>query len=203
VSGNGVIDVAFVTTNPGKFREAEAILRPYGVRLRWLNRRLMEPQSEDLGEVALAKARSAPKLRGWLLVEDSGLFIRSLAGFPGVYSAHFLKLWGFPPILRLLRGERRGASFRSVAVLRDGRTVRRFVGQVSGSIARRAAGSGGFGYDPIFVPRGYRLTFAELPPEAKNRLSHRGRSMRQAGRYLARTAGRDRPGSRGVMPRPR
>lgn len=185
-----MIDVAFVTTNPGKFREAREILRPYGVRLRWLRRSLLEPQSDDLRAVAVAKARSVPKRGGYVLVEDSGLFVRALNGFPGVYSAHFLELWGFPPVLKLLRDRPRGAAFRSVAALRRGRTIRTFAGEVRGSIAPRAAGSGGFGYDPIFVPRGYRVTFAQLPAEAKNRLSHRGRSMRQVGRYLARTSGR-------------
>ena len=183
-----MIDVAFVTTNPGKFREAREILRPYGVRLRWLRRALVEPQSADLREVAVAKARAVPRRTGYVLVEDSGLFVRALNGFPGVYSAHFLKLWGFPPVLRLLRGRPRGAAFRSVAALRHGRAIRTFVGEVQGSIASRPAGSTGFGYDPIFVPRGYRRTFAQLPTETKNRLSHRGRSMRQVGRYLARSS---------------
>lgn len=184
-----MIDVAFVTTNPGKFREAREILRPYGVRLRWLRRALLEPQAEDLREVAVAKARSVPTRPGYVLVEDSGLFVRALNGFPGVYSAHFLKLWGFPPVLRLLRGRPRTAAFRSVAALRRGRRIRTFAGEVRGCIASRAAGSGGFGYDPIFIPNGYRLTFAQLPAETKNRLSHRGRSMRQVGRYLARASG--------------
>jgi XTP/dITP diphosphohydrolase len=185
-----VVDVAFVTTNRGKFREAEAILRPYGVRLRWVRRSLLEPQADALEAVAVAKARSVRGPRGWVLVEDSGLFVPSLAGFPGVYSAHFLRVWGFPPLLRLLRGRPRGAYFRSVAALRRGSRVRTFVGEVRGSIAARASGAGGFGYDPIFVPYGFRHTFAQLPQAEKSRLSHRGRSMEQVGRYLQRIAPR-------------
>ncbi len=194
-----MIDVAFVTTNRGKFQEAREILRPYGIRLVWLRRELVEPQAEDLRTVAVAKLRSVPRRPGWVLVEDSGLFVRSLRGFPGVYSAHFLKLWGFPPLLELLRRRPRRASFRSVAALRQGRTIRTFAGEVRGSIAARASGRGGFGYDPIFVPDGYRVPFARLPPETKNRLSHRGRSMRQVGRFLARSARGRRAVSRGVM----
>lgn len=185
-----MVEVAFVTTSEGKFREAREVLRPYGVRLRWVRRSLVEPQSDDLAEVARAKASSVRGVRGYVLVEDSGLFVRSLQGFPGVYSAHVLRIWGFPPLLELLRRRPRGAVFRCVAVLRRGRAVRTFVGEVEGSIARRASGAHGFGYDPIFVPRGHRRTFAELPPSIKNALSHRGRAMEKVGVYLQRETAR-------------
>jgi XTP/dITP diphosphohydrolase len=181
----GVVDVVFVSTNPGKFREARAILRRYGVRLRWARRSLPEPQADELEEVARSKAASVRGLRGYVLVEDSGLFVRSLHGFPGVYSAHFLRIWGFPPILELLRRRPRAALFRSVAALRRGRSIRTFTGEVHGAIARRAAGRHGFGYDPIFVPRGRALTFGQLPSSVKNATSHRARSMEAVGEYLA------------------
>lgn len=192
-----MVDVAFVTTNPGKFREARAILRPYGVRLRWLRRTLTEPQADDLGAVARWKAASVRGVRGYVLVEDSGLFVRSLRGFPGVYSAHFLRVWGFAPVLELLRRRPRDAVFRSVAALRRGRQVRLFVGEVPGRIARRASGRQGFGYDPIFVPRGFRTTFGSLPASVKNSLSHRARSMAQVGRFLSRRAPPKARNSRG------
>ncbi len=194
----GVVDVVFVSTNRGKFVEAREILRPYGVRLRWLRQRLAEPQAEDLATVARAKAAAVRGIRGYILVEDSGLFIDSLEGFPGVYSAHFLKLWGFPPILELLRRRGRRATFRSVAALRNGRSVRTFLGTVYGTIARRPAGRHGFGYDPIFVPHGRRATFGELGPSVKNAVSHRARSMEAVGRFLAAV-----PGGRPASPRAR
>jgi len=181
-----VVDVAFVTTNRGKLREAREILKPYGVRVKWLRRSLPEPQADDLAEVARSKAVAVRGVRGYVLVEDSGLFVPSLQGFPGVYSAHFLRIWGFPPLLELLRRRRRAALFRSVAVLRRGRSCRTFVGEVHGSIARRAAGTNGFGYDPIFVPDGYRRTFGDLPPSVKDAVSHRARAMRQVGEFLSR-----------------
>jgi XTP/dITP diphosphohydrolase len=181
-----VVAVAFVTSNRGKFREARALLAPYGVRLSWVRRTLPELQSDDLAEVARSKSAAIRGRRGWVLVEDSGLFVASLHGFPGVYSAHFLRLWGFPPILELLRKRPREAAFRCVAVLRHGTDRRTFAGEVRGSIARRPAGRHGFGYDPIFVPTGYRRTFAELPARTKNSLSHRGRALRQVGAFLAR-----------------
>jgi len=180
-----LVEVAFVTTNPGKFREAQAILGQRGVRVRWLRRSLHEPQSDDLAEVARSKANDVRGVRGYVLVEDSGLFIPSLRGFPGVYSAHFLRIWGFPPILELLRHRRRAAVFRSVAVLRRGKSSRTFVGEVEGTIARRPSGHQGFGYDPIFVPKGYRATFASLPGSVKNAISHRSRALDQVGAFLS------------------
>ena len=186
-----MVDVAFVTTNPGKFREAREVLRPYGVRLRWVRRSLTEPQADDLATVARSKAAAVHGVRGYVLVEDAGLFVRSLHGFPGVYSAHFLRIWGFPPLLELLRRRPRDAVFRCVAVLRRGRTFREFVGEVDGSIARKPSGRHGFGYDPIFVPRGHRVTFADLPSASKNALSHRARAMAKVGEFL-RAPGRPR-----------
>jgi XTP/dITP diphosphohydrolase len=187
-------DVTFVSTNPGKFREVREVLRPYGVRTRWRRRELPEPQAADLAAVLAAKLDAVRDLRGYVVVEDSGLFIPSLHGFPGVYSAHFLDIWGFEPIFELLRHRDRAAYFETVAGLQHGRRRWTFVGRVTGRIARAAAGSGGFGYDPIFIPDGWDRTFAEGSPEEKNEISHRARAVRQVGEQLARLA---RPGVRG------
>jgi XTP/dITP diphosphohydrolase len=179
-----VIDVTFVSTNPGKFREVREVLRPYGLRVRWKRRELPEPQADDLTEVLDAKLDAVGDVRGYVLVEDSGLFIPALHGFPGVYSAHFLRIWKFGPIFELLRSRRRKAYFRTVAGLRKGRQRWTFVGEVSGKIARQAAGTGGFGYDPIFVPDGWNRTFAEGTAAEKNAISHRARAIRQVGEHL-------------------
>ncbi len=180
-------DVTFVSTNPGKVREVESVLRPFGVRTRWLRRELSEPQAETLSDVVRAKLEAVSDVPGYVLVEDSGLFIPSLQGFPGVYSAHFLRLWKFEPVLELLRRRDRRAYFRTVAGLKKGPRQRLFVGEVWGSIARRPKGDHGFGYDPIFVPDGWDRTFAEVQPERKNAVSHRARALRKVGRALART----------------
>jgi XTP/dITP diphosphohydrolase len=180
-----VIDVTFVSTNPGKFREVRQVLSPYGVRARWKRRVLPEPQAETLEEVVASKLAAVEDVRGYVLVEDSGLFIPSLAGFPGVYSAHFLRIWKFGPIFELLKRRPRDAEFRAVVGLQNGRTRRTFSGRVTGTIAMRAAGLGGFGFDPIFVPDGWgRRTFAEGSADEKNAVSHRARALRQVGAYL-------------------
>jgi XTP/dITP diphosphohydrolase len=179
-----VIDVTFVSTNRSKFREVRDVLRPFGLRVRWTRRTLPEPQADDLESVVSAKLDAVKDLRGYVLVEDSGLFIPSLHGFPGVYSAHFLRIWKFGPIFELLRRRSRAAHFRTVAGLQRGRRRWTFVGEVYGRIARRPAGRGGFGYDPIFVPDGWDRTFAEGPRSEKNAISHRARAVRQVGELL-------------------
>lgn len=185
-----MVDVEFVSSNPGKVREVRRLLAPYGIRVRWLRRRLPEPQAPTLEAVARSKLNAVADRPGWVLVEDSGLFIPSLGGFPGVYSAHILEIWGFGPILELLRRRGRTAEFRTVAALSRDRTSRLFSGVLRGSIAHRAAGRHGFGYDPIFRPARSRSTLAELPLEAKNVLSHRARAMRKVGAFLAHLEGR-------------
>jgi len=179
-----VTDVTFVSTNPGKFREVESLLAPYGVRTRWARRSLPEPQAETLEEVVAAKLAAVRDVPGYVLVEDSGLFIPSLRGFPGVYSAHFLKTWKFGPILELLEGRDRRAFFRTVAGLQRGRRRWTFVGEVQGRISERARGRRGFGYDPIFIPENGFRTFGEISPTEKNELSHRARAVRQVGEFL-------------------
>ena len=180
-----MIPLTFVSTNPGKAREVRAILARYGVDVRWRRRSLAEPQADDLSTVVRSKLAAVRDVPGNVLVEDSGLFIDSLAGFPGVYSAHFLRVWGFGPMLELLRHRSREAEFRAAAGLRIGRRTQVFTGCVRGSIAPRARGSAGFGYDPIFIPEGWTETFAQVPADAKNELSHRARAVRKVGEYLA------------------
>ncbi len=180
-----MVDVLFVTSNPGKVREVRSVLAPYGVSVRWLRRTLTEPQATTLAEVAGHKLEAVRRPARYVLVEDSGLFVPSLKGFPGVYSAHFLKIWGFPPLLELLRRRDRRAVFRTVAGLARGKERWTFSGEVRGTIAWAPAGSHGFGYDPIFVPEGFTRTMAELSPEVKDSISHRARAMHKVGRFLA------------------
>ena len=180
-----MLAVTFVSTNPGKYREVRALLRPYGIRVRWKRRKLPEPQTAEIEEVVRSKLNAVRDVPGWVLVEDSGLFIPSLHGFPGVYSAHILDIWGFGPLFELLKTRPRSASFRAVAGVRKGRRIWLFRGEVRGRIAPRAAGKSGFGYDPIFIPEGESRTFAQIPSEAKNERSHRSQALRAVGRMLA------------------
>lgn len=193
-------DVTFVSTNRGKYLEVRDLLGTFGVRTRWRSRSLPEPQADGLEEVVARKLDAVGDVPGYVLVEDSGLFVPSLGGFPGVYSAHFLKIWRFGPLLELLRRRDRAAYFRTVAGLRRGRRRWTFDGEVHGRIARRAAGRHGFGYDPVFVPDGWDRTFAQIPAASKNEISHRARALRKVGEFLADAEQTRPPGRRRAGP---
>jgi XTP/dITP diphosphohydrolase len=182
------MDVRFVSSNPDKFREVAEILRPFGLRARWTRRVLPEPQADRLEPVVRAKLEAIPRDGRTYLVEDSGLFLEGLGGFPGVYSAYIYQTIGLPGVLRLMKGRSRAAVFRTVAGVREGEKVWWVGGITNGSIAPAVRGKGGFGYDPIFIPAGERRTFAEMTLEEKNRHSHRGKAIRRAGARLARAS---------------
>ncbi len=186
--------LGFATGNVGKVREAQAILAPFGIQVEKVNEPVVEIQAEALDVVARAKADALMRrVQPPYFVEDAGLFVDALRGFPGIYSAYAYQTIGCQGILRLLGpSRRRGAAFRAVAVLVEssGRS-RSFVGETSGVVTNRLAGRGGFGFDPVFRPTGSRRTFAQMTPEEKSETSHRGQSLRALGKYLqARLRGR-------------
>lgn len=186
-SGEGKV-VYIVTHNQHKFAEASAVLREFGIELRQIRAKKLEVQDEDVVNVARVAAEDAyGRFRVPLIVDDSGLYIDYLKGFPGPYSSYVLEKIGLNGVLRLLEGAScRRACFRTGLAYADGSRVVTFVGEVCGSIAYEPRGSGGFGYDPIFVPEGYDKTFAEMDMESKNRLSHRGSALRKfAAWYLS------------------
>ena len=114
-----------------------------------------------------------------LFIDDSGLFVEALKGFPGVYSSYVFKTVGCEGILRLMEGvEDRRARFECcIGYMAPGGEPFMVKGVAQGSISRRMAGTGGFGYDPVFVPDGHTRTYAQMDVEEKNTMSHRGRAM--------------------------
>jgi XTP/dITP diphosphohydrolase len=178
------MDVAFHTTNDGKFREVREILAEFGIRVQRRSGPLPELQADSLEEVVRGKLAAVRRSRGYTLVEDSGLFLAALRGFPGVYSAYVYRTLGFDPLLEWLKSRPRDALFRTVAGVRRGTRTWFFEGETRGTIADRPRGSAGFGFDPIFVPEGSAETYAEMPPESKSRVSHRAKAMRAVGRML-------------------
>ena len=126
--------------------------------------------------------------------DDSGLQVRVLRGRPGVRSARFAgpsqkDAANIAKLLRLMRtvpSSRRGARFVcSLALAAGGKLIRTFFGQLRGSIAQHPAGRTGFGYDPVFIPRGSRKTVAQLGSGPKDAFSHRARAARKLKRYLS------------------
>lgn len=161
-----------MTGNEGKAREAREILGDLERR----NYPYTEIQSDSLEEIAAWGVRECYDALGEsCFVDDSGLFVDALGGFPGPYSSYVYSTLGNQGLLRAMEGVMdRGAEFRCVVAYCDG-DVETFTGVVEGVITGEERGSGGFGYDPVFEVDG--RTLAEMSSEEKNSVSHRRRAF--------------------------
>lgn len=189
--------LTFVTGNPGKLREVAAQLEPLGHTLVQDTRGYPEIQAKTLAEVTDAGATQllASGLRPPFLLEDSGLFVSALRGFPGVYSRHALETIGLDGLLRLMAPielEMRGAAFETDLLYVDANGTRHHLqGLCKGTLAQRPAGLGGFGFDPIFIPTGPGCdgrTFAQMSAAEKATVGHRGAAVRALIGLLDKTA---------------
>ena len=160
------------------------------------------PEIVETGTTFLKNARLkavgiSRLIDGWVLSDDSGLEVDALDGAPGVWSSSFGGEEGNHAknnarLLAEMMGKAdRTARFRCTMVLaRGGKEQADFTGTVEGHLVESLSGSGGFGYDPLFVPAGYDQTFAELGAEIKNTLGHRSRALVQVIAYLDRQSGK-------------
>jgi XTP/dITP diphosphohydrolase len=177
--------IIFVTGNPHKVIEAKGILSPLGIEIVQNNCGYPELQEDGLEAIAGFGAKwAANKLNREVMVDDSGIFIEELSGFPGPYSAYVAKTLGNEMILKLMEGvSNRSASLKCViGYCRPGEDAMVFSGEVKGNIAKSIRGNLGFGYDPIFEVFG--VTFGEMGDEEKNRTSHRYRALVKFARWL-------------------
>lgn len=174
--------IYFVTDNKHKFIEASMVARDYDLCLEMLSGKKIEIQSNNLIDIAVYSAlENYKEVRRPLLVEDAGLFIEALHGFPGPYSSYVYKTIGIEGILKLLRGiDNRRAYFASAVVLIYEPYIIKCEERVYGYISREPRGEKGFGFDPIFVPEGETRTFAEMDVAEKNKYSHRARALSKA-----------------------
>jgi len=176
----------FLTKNKGKLEDARRTLAGFGIEVEQLEGDRVEIQGDDVREIALYSVRHADTSNLPVVVEDAGLFIEALRGFPGPYSSYVYRTIGCRGILKLMEGVRdRRARFRSAVAYFDGRAVEVFLGEVAGSIAYEERGHEGFGFDPIFIPAGYDRTFAEMGLEKKVLITHRARAFEALGRWLS------------------
>jgi XTP/dITP diphosphohydrolase len=177
------LQVTFASTNQNKYNEVKSILVSHGISVEFAKAELVEIQSDSLVEIAREKAKSAyAKVGRPVIVEDDGLFVDALAGFPGQYSSYVFKTIGNAGILKLLEGAKgRSAHFLSIIAYCDGKGIQLFEGRVEGTIAEKPA-QGGWGYDPVFVPAGAKSTFAELAN--KNDYSHRRKALDDFAKWL-------------------
>ena len=139
-----------------------------------------EIRSDDVATVALEAAKRAHKELGKpVVVDDTGLYIDTLAGFPKAYPAFVLETIGTEGILKLMESAHdRTAKFVIAAGYADAKQSHTFLGEMRGTIAMASVGTGGFGYDPIFIPEGYSKTYAELSFDEKITISHRTKAFR-------------------------
>ena len=173
-------DLFFVSSNSHKYQEAKIILDSFGIKLGFFKSDLEEIQSNSIKEIALSKARNAfSKCKKPLIIEDDGLFINSLNGFPGPYSSYIFKTIGNKGILNLLK-QNRQAKFVSIITYCDKNFLESFDAKLNGSISKYSKGKG-WGYDPIFVPNSSKKTFAEL--FNKNELSHRYKALKKFSKW--------------------
>lgn len=170
--------IVFVTGNAGKFREVKAMMEERGIEAIQNKDGYPELQEDDLEPIAAYGAKLvAEKLKMPVMVDDSGIFITVLNGFPGPYSAFVEDNLGNLRVLKLMEDETdRRAQFKSViGYCEPGEEPVTFTGIVEGQIAYEERGTGGFGYDPIFEYEGQ--TFGEIGDEEKNKISHRRRAL--------------------------
>ncbi|MDR1673512.1 MAG: RdgB/HAM1 family non-canonical purine NTP pyrophosphatase [Bacteroidales bacterium] len=193
--------LVFATANPHKLLEVQAMM-PEGVLLRSLSDIGFSgniPETEpSLEGNALMKARYiSERYQLSCFADDTGLETEALGGAPGVYSARYSGIQGTPEeiseanmakLLHELSGaDNRKARFRTViACIDDAGSEFLFEGIVNGLIVETPRGNKGFGYDPVFMPDGYAITFAQMPLPVKNQISHRARAFQKFAQWLMR-----------------
>jgi XTP/dITP diphosphohydrolase len=182
--------IFFVTNNVNKFNEARRVLAEYKMSVGMLRIKSPEIQSNSLKEIAKASVTDAfEKCKLPTIVEDAGLFVDGLNGFPGPYAAYIYKTIGNQGMLKLMENiETRKAQFESVVAYLSSeiKSPICFNGIVAGEIAaeeRRGSNKSGFGFDPIFKLHGKDKTFAEMNVEEKNQHSHRAKAFRKFARW--------------------
>ena len=184
----------FISSNPHKFKEITAAMNKHNIQVSHLKQEYSELQADSTKEIAIASAASlSPVIDSDFFLEDSGLRIESLEGFPGPYSSYIYRTIGWEGVLKLLRDkENRNASFISVFALVQDNNLFTFEGICPGKISLQGRGEQGFGFDPIFIPKekeienSENLTFAQLSADHKNKISHRARALAKLIDFLIR-----------------
>ena len=179
--------IQLATKNLDKYEEMRTILDEYELDLRVVDIKGIEIQAFSVLNVAEHSAKViATKTKDAFLVEDAGMYINSLYGFPGPYSSFVYKTLGLGGIVRLVKNrDDKTAEFHSSLVFgENGKIIKKFVGITEGKISTNLQGDQGFGYDPIFIPKGKNKTYAEMSLVEKNQVSHRSKATRAFAEWL-------------------
>ncbi|MDD1767517.1 MAG: XTP/dITP diphosphatase [Methanomassiliicoccales archaeon] len=184
--------LALITSNQGKLREFRSELSRLDIEVTSTDESCEEIQADTIEEVVRYCLKDlGGRGVGNVIIDDSGLFIDSLGGFPGVYSSYVFRTLGCKGVLKLLEGkEDRSAHFSCCigCILGSGENIV-VTESVSGRIGTEEKGNQGFGFDPIFIPQEDQRTFAEMSIEEKNPISHRGKAIRAFAEMLKRKRG--------------
>ena len=175
--------IVFLTSNKNKFYEAKNILGP-DITLLEEPIHLVETQSTSVVDVAKDKIRIVyEKIRRPCFVEDTGLYIADLNNFPGALAKYFLHHLQNSGVCRIAAGSQ--AYAETVVVYYDTKKTWSFFGRIDGHIAKKPRGEGfGFGWDPIFIPKGYTKTFAEMNNNEKDAISMRAKALAKLKKHL-------------------
>jgi len=180
----------FVTGNIHKFHEAQAVISQFGIATAMLNIEALEIQDDDIKTIAKTSAKDAALNSDLaVFVEDAGLFVKALNGFPGPYSSYVYRTIGTRGLLKLMEGiSQRNAYFQSVVAFCNPFQKAQpmcFEGRVYGKLSLQERGERGFGFDPIFQPVNAQnnRTFAEMTTEEKNRWSHRALALEKFAKW--------------------
>jgi len=179
----------FVTGNAYKFNEARKILAEHNIATAMLNLEAIEIQDDNVENIAKASATDAAKKSNLpVFIEDAGLFVKALNGFPGPYSSYVFRTVDTKGILKLMQNEKkRDAYFLSVVAFSNPQEQlepKCFRGMVEGKIVYEERGKQGFGFDPVFEPFGGNgKTFAEMTTQEKNKYSHRAQALRKFAKW--------------------
>jgi XTP/dITP diphosphohydrolase len=178
-----ILMIYFVTSNRNKHKEVEEILKR-GVKRVSLD--IDEIQDIELDKIIRGKAKSAYEIiKKPVLVEDTALHILALNSFPGALIKWVLKTIGNEGICDLMKGKKeRGVVAKTYFCFYDGKVYRIFTGEVKGTIPQKPLGKSGFGWDPVFVPEGFKKSFAQLSSRVKNKISMRGLALDKLKNFL-------------------
>lgn len=175
--------IYFITSNENKVKEAEAIL---GRKLSKIALEIDEIQEIEVEKVVKDKARKAYlKTKNPVLVEDTAFYLEAWNGFPGALIKWLLKTVGNKGICKLMEKEKnRNVTAKTCFCLCDGKKFNIFTGELKGKIPAKPKGETGFGWDPIFIPQGYKKSFAEMSREEKNQISMRKLALEKLKKFL-------------------
>jgi len=171
-----MIHLLFATTNENKIKEAQEIL---GIKIKGIKLNIDEIQTFDPREAVCKKAYNAYlAYKKPVLVEDTSLFFESWNGLPGVFIDYFMESVGIKGLLKMLKfTKNRKAKAITYLGIYDGKKYYTFKGEIQGKISQKPKGNSGFGWDPIFVPKGFSKTFAQMTTEEKNKISMRKKAL--------------------------